>query len=95
MHRLHGTTTQIAILVTESLEVLKSQIRNLIPFALDGSIAGIHLEGPYLSSAKCGAHDPILLRGPKIDELKNLIDVGQGHIRMVTIAPELPGYCGN
>ena len=90
-HREHGTTTQIASLVTEPLDVLKSQIKNLIPFALDGSIAGIHLEGPYLSSAKCGAHDPKLLREPKLDEVKELIDAGEGHIRMVTIAPELPG----
>jgi len=91
MHRSHGTTTQIASLVTEPLDLLKSQIENLIPFVLDGSIAGIHLEGPYLSSAKCGAHNPKLLREPKLDEIKELIEVGQGHIRMVTIAPELPG----
>jgi N-acetylglucosamine-6-phosphate deacetylase len=90
-HRAHGTTTQIASLVTEPLDVLKAQIKNLIPFALDKSIAGIHLEGPYLSSAKCGAHDPKLLREPKLDEIKELIEAGQGHIRMVTIAPELPG----
>ncbi len=90
-HREHGTTTQIASLVTEPLASLKLQIKNLLPFANDGSIAGIHLEGPYLSSAKCGAHDPLLLRGPNLDEIKELIDVGQGHIKMVTIAPELPG----
>ena len=90
-HRAHGTTTQIASLVTEPLDVLKAQIRNLLPFAIDGSIAGIHLEGPYLSSAKCGAHNPKLLREPNLEEIKELIDAGQGHIRMVTIAPELPG----
>jgi N-acetylglucosamine-6-phosphate deacetylase len=90
-HRAHGTTTQIASLVTEPLDVLKDQIKNLLPFAIDGSIAGIHLEGPYLSSAKCGAHNPKLLREPNLEEIKELIDAGQGHIRMVTIAPELPG----
>ena len=90
-HRSHGTTTQIASLVTEPLDTLKAQIKNLIPFAEDKSIAGIHLEGPYLSSAKCGAHDPKLLRDPHLDEIRELIDVGQGNIRMVTIAPELPG----
>lgn len=90
-HRDHGTTTQIASLVTEPLDTLKAQIKNLLPFVEDKSIAGIHLEGPYLSSAKCGAHDPKLLREPKLDEIRELIDVGQGHIKMVTIAPELPG----
>ena len=91
MHREHGTATQIASLVTEPIEVLKAQIKNLLPFVADKSIAGIHLEGPYLSSAKCGAHDPKLLREPKLDEIRELIEVGEGHIRMVTIAPELFG----
>jgi len=90
-HRNHGTTTQIASLVTEPLANLKQQIKNLIPFALNKSIAGIHLEGPYLSHAKCGAHDPALLREPELDELKELLEVGQGFIKMITIAPELSG----
>jgi N-acetylglucosamine-6-phosphate deacetylase len=91
MHRAHGTTTQIASLVSEAIPTLKQQIRNLTNFVEKGSIAGIHLEGPYLSSAKCGAHDPELLRLPDLDEVKKLIDIGAGHIKMVTIAPELPG----
>jgi len=90
-HRSHGTTTQIASLVTEPLEVLKEQIKRLIPFVESGDLAGIHLEGPYLSSAKCGAHDPKLLRIPIAYEIQSLLEVGEGHIRMVTIAPELPG----
>lgn len=90
-HLDHGTTTQIASLVTEPLDLLKRQIKNLLPFVEDKSIAGIHLEGPYLSSAKCGAHDPKLLRDPALDEIRELISVGQGHIKMLTIAPELPG----
>ena len=90
-HRLHGTTTQIASLVTEPIPALKQQIKSLNKFADNGSIAGIHLEGPYLSKAKCGAHDPLLLRDPKLDEVKELLDVGAGNIKMITIAPELPG----
>ena len=90
-HLDHGTTTQIASLVTEPLDALKMQIKNLLPFAEDKSIAGIHLEGPYLSSAKCGAHDPKLLRQPKLDEIRELINIGDGHIKMITIAPELNG----
>jgi N-acetylglucosamine-6-phosphate deacetylase len=90
-HRSHGTTTQVASLVTEPIEKLKIQIKNLMPFVDSGALAGIHLEGPYLSPAKCGAHDPRLLRQPKIDEIASLIDVAQGRISMVTIAPELPG----
>jgi len=90
-HRKHGTQIQIASLVTEPIDTLKSQIKRLVPFAENKSIAGIHLEGPYLSSAKCGAHDPKLLREPQLDEIRELVDAGSGYIKMLTIAPELPG----
>ena len=90
-HRQAGTTTQYASLVTTDLDQLKVQIEALIPFVQSGEIAGIHLEGPYLSRAKCGAHAPALLRAPHLDEVQALIEWGQGTIAMVTIAPELEG----
>jgi N-acetylglucosamine-6-phosphate deacetylase len=90
-HRNAGTTSQIASLVTAELPSLKNQITSLIPLVDSGALAGIHLEGPYLSAVKCGAHDPHLLRAPALDEVKSLIETGQGSIRMVTIAPELEG----
>ena len=90
-HRSAGTTSQIASLVTTDIHTLTSQIKALIPFVRSGSLVGIHLEGPYLSHAKCGAHDPALLRAPALDEVKALIAAGEGTIRMVTIAPELEG----
>jgi N-acetylglucosamine-6-phosphate deacetylase len=90
-HRNAGTTSQVASLVTADISTLKKQITSLIPFVDSGALAGIHLEGPYLSSAKCGAHNPDLLRHPALDEVKSLIETGQGSIRMVTIAPELEG----
>ncbi|HEV7961077.1 MAG TPA: N-acetylglucosamine-6-phosphate deacetylase, partial [Actinoplanes sp.] len=52
---------------------------------------GIHFEGPYLSGARCGAQNPAYLRDPSIEELTALVKLGEGAIRMVTIAPELPG----
>jgi N-acetylglucosamine-6-phosphate deacetylase len=90
IHRAHGTTTTLASLVTEPIEDLKAQIKRLLPFVQSGEIAGIHLEGPYLSPHKCGAHDPELLRHPKPSELQELLDVADGAISMVTLAPELP-----
>ncbi len=91
IHRQAGTTTQYASLVTADLSQLKAQIESLIPFVRSGDLAGIHLEGPYLSRAKCGAHAPELLCAPHLDEVKSLIEWGQGTIAMVTIAPELEG----
>ena len=90
-HRGHGTTTLFASLVTEPIETLKTHIQRLKPFVETGQISGIHLEGPYLSHAKCGAHDPQLLLNPDLAEIKELLQVAEGAISMITIAPELPG----
>ena len=91
LHRSNGVTSLFASLVTASLSDLSAQIERLVPFVRNGLLSGIHLEGPYLSSSRSGAHDPALLRTPKISELEGLLAVGQGYISMVTIAPELPG----
>ncbi|NBY50983.1 MAG: N-acetylglucosamine-6-phosphate deacetylase [Actinobacteria bacterium] len=88
-HKNHGTSKLLASLVTEKIDDLEIQIRRLIPFYNSGAIAGIHLEGPYLARARCGAHNPNLLKSPTISEVQKLIEVGDGAVRMITIAPEL------
>ncbi len=90
-HKKTGTTSLVASLVSESIEDLKAQIQRLIPFYNGGEIVGIHLEGPYLSHARCGAHEPSLLIDPTVEQLKELVVIGQGSIKMITIAPELTG----
>ncbi len=90
-HRKTGTSSLVASLVSQSISDLKDQIRGLVPFYNRGEIVGIHLEGPYLSHARCGAHEPSLLIDPTIEQLKELVEIGQGAITMVTIAPELHG----
>ena len=90
-HKKTGTTSLVASLVSESIEGLKAQIQRLIPFYNGGEIVGIHLEGPYLSHARCGAHEPSLLIDPTVEQLKELVVIGQGSIKMITIAPELTG----
>jgi N-acetylglucosamine-6-phosphate deacetylase len=90
-HRRHGTTTSMASLVTAPVEEIAAVAATLADLVEQGLLAGIHLEGPFLSRARCGAHDPQLLRSPDADALQTLLDAGRGAIRMVTIAPELPG----
>ena len=90
-HKKTGTTSLVASLVSESIDDLKAQILRLVPFYTRGEIVGIHLEGPYLSHARCGAHEPSLLIDPTVSQLQELITLGQGAIKMVTIAPELHG----
>ena len=88
-HKNHGTSQLLASLVTEKIDDLETQIRRLVPFYNSGAIAGIHLEGPYLARARCGAHNPNLLKSPTISEIQQLIGVGEGAIKMITVAPEL------
>ena len=88
-HRSHGTKSLLASLVTERISDLEEQIVRLVPFYQTGAIAGIHLEGPYLARARCGAHNPNLLKSPNLVEVQKLIEIGEGAIKMITIAPEL------
>lgn len=90
-HRRHGTTTTLASLVTAAPDELLAGVRALAAATRRGTIAGIHLEGPWLSRARCGAHDPARMRDPDPAEIDAVLAAGGGAIRMVTLAPELPG----
>lgn len=52
---------------------------------------GIHLEGPFLSHKRRGVHPPENLATPTIELFDRLWQAARGHVRMMTIAPELPG----
>ena len=88
-HLGHGTTTCLASLVTAPPEELARNADALGGLVDDGLIAGVHLEGPFLSAKRCGAQDPRYLRAPDKDALETVLR--PEHVRMVTIAPELDG----
>ena len=90
-HRAHGTTATMASLVTASPAKLLDSVSMLADLYEAGEIAGIHLEGPWISAHRCGAHDPTQLRDPDPAEIARLLAAGRGAIAMVTLAPELPG----
>ena len=54
-------------------------------------VVGVHLEGPFLSTAKKGAQNGEFLHDPDIPMLKRLQEAAQGCVRLVTVAPEQPG----
>ncbi len=83
--------TTLASLVTASPADLLAAVRGLAEATRDGVIAGIHLEGPWLSAAHCGAHDHTQMRDATPAEIDALLAAGDGAIRMVTLAPERPG----
>jgi N-acetylglucosamine-6-phosphate deacetylase len=91
LHRRFGTTTLVASLVTAEPAELLRQVTELADDVRAGLLAGIHLEGPWLSVKRCGAHQPSLMRDPDPTELDRVLDAGTGAIRMVTLAPERDG----
>jgi N-acetylglucosamine-6-phosphate deacetylase len=52
---------------------------------------GIHLEGPFISHAKRGVHPPADILPPDIALFDRFQQAARGHIRLITIAPEIPG----
>ncbi len=90
-HRQHGTTSTLASLVSASPVDLLAGVRALAEATRSGVIDGIHVEGPWLSTARGGAHDVGQLRDPDPAEVDAVLTAGDGAIRMVTLAPERPG----
>lgn len=90
-HRAHGTTLMVASLVSAHPPELLRQVDALAGLVEAGELAGIHLEGPWLSPSRVGAHDPTTVRPPDAGEIARLLAAGRGAVRMATLAPELPG----
>ena len=94
-HATHGTTCLVATTVSDTPQRLLATVagvrRAMTDPATGAVVAGVHLEGPWLSPARRGAHDPATLRLPDPAELFALIDAAGGAVRLLTIAPELPG----
>ena len=90
-HLAHGTTSMAASLVTDTAERMAAAVRELGLLVQDGRLAGVHLEGPWLSPQRSGAHQPGSLTHPDPAAIDDLLAAGDGAVRMVTLAPELPG----
>lgn len=96
-HLSRGTTTMLGSLVSAPTPDLVGAIAAIASVAATGSpFVGCHVEGPFLDPEHRGAHDPAQLRLPSSDELDTWLaagshDDGRPTVRMVTLAPELPG----
>jgi N-acetylglucosamine-6-phosphate deacetylase len=91
----HGVTSFLPTAVTTPLAALvqfAEEVREWIPLApRDGADPlGFNLEGPFLAPDRKGAHDPTLLRVPADVPFEDLVPL-LGGLRVMTIAPELPG----
>lgn len=95
-----GVTTYFPTIVTCSPELVRKNASIIAAAAqneaISGCIAGIHLEGPYISPLDGfrGAHNLKWVRQPDWDELQRVNEAAQGLVRQVTLAPEGDGAIG-
>jgi N-acetylglucosamine-6-phosphate deacetylase len=93
-HLRHGTTAMLASIATAPLaSMLASAAAVALAAAgpLAPALAGIHLEGPFISPVRAGAQDPDGIREPDPATMLRLLDACGGWARVVTVAPERPG----
>lgn len=91
-----GVTSFVPASMTLPYDVLSKAFANAKKFNQEAPtglsvLRGIQMEGPYISYAKRGAQNPDYLRKPDFDGFKKLYDDCGGLVRIVDIAPELPG----
>ena len=105
-HAGHGTTALLATLLPAPVDELVASLRAIASASGPGAaseaggarragaaptILGAHVEGPFLSPARPGALDPGQFRPPDAGVLRRLLAAAPGTVRMMTLAPELPG----
>jgi N-acetylglucosamine-6-phosphate deacetylase len=90
-----GTTGFLASTIAARHEELLRSIEDTIsaedPSRPAAEILGLHVEGPYINLKYKGAQPEWGIRDPNLDECRELIEAAGGRIKIMTLAPELPG----
>lgn len=96
-----GTTSFLPTFITGPIEKMAGSLRRtataygeLTAAERNARVLGVHLEGPFISARRAGAHNPAWIVDPTPDALSTLLDAGSGLVKLVTIAPELDGAIG-
>ncbi|HEY9166166.1 MAG TPA: N-acetylglucosamine-6-phosphate deacetylase [Candidatus Kryptonia bacterium] len=91
----HGVTTLLATLSPLSHSLLLPAVQRMAKFLESHktvtNIIGIHLEGPYINRAMTGGNQEKYIEAPNFEEWQKVAAAGKGHIKLMTVAPELPG----
>ncbi|SRR5579875_1085490 len=90
-----GVTAYLPTAITSTLEtypridwVIEENRRRNRDATDVAAILGMHLEGPFISARRLGVHPPLALE-PRAENLERVLALGQ--LRLLTLAPELPG----
>jgi len=85
-----GTTGFLACIATNTDETIERAILAAKAYRpMAKGFLGLHLEGPYLNAKRKGAHLESYIKKATLDEVKRIIDLADGVVKMMTIAPEL------
>jgi N-acetylglucosamine-6-phosphate deacetylase len=86
-----GAPLHLPTLATNSIDVFKKAIDAVRQYWASGGkgVHGLHLEGPWINSEKRGAHIPLFIHAPTVEEVTDLLEYGSGVIKMITLAPEV------
>ncbi len=89
-----GTTSYLPTVISSPEDLYREALPEIsaatgAPLSTGAEVLGIHLEGPFISEKKRGAHDASHVVPPDVDLLAHLLDLGP--VRMLTLAPELEG----
>lgn len=96
-HASKGTTSLLATTLTASYDELIHALEAITETMKLGrepdgaSIVGVHLEGPFLNAARCGAQNPEDICMPSLEQFQDYWSASAGAIKLMTIAPELEG----
>lgn len=91
-----GTTSFVPTIITAPVDQLAATLRAARDYLPDlpadsARVLGVHVEGPFISAARRGAHNPAWMSDPTPAAIAELVEAGRGLLRMVTLAPERPG----
>jgi N-acetylglucosamine-6-phosphate deacetylase len=92
-----GTAAFLPTIITSPLEVYRKNLPLLAEIAASREfrhrVLGVHLEGPFISRepGAVGAHDPCLVQAPVSSLLGDLLDLGGGWVKLLTVAADVPG----
>jgi N-acetylglucosamine-6-phosphate deacetylase len=91
--RRQGTVLFVPTVATNTMELFKKCIDAIREYWKKGGkgVHGLHLEGPWIHPSKRGAHVEKWIHPPTVDEVRDILDYGEGVITMITIAPEVCG----
>jgi N-acetylglucosamine-6-phosphate deacetylase len=90
-HLRCGTTTVVASVVADAPQAMMAAVAATADAVEGDVVAAVHVEGPFLAPRRCGAQDPRHLLAPDKGLARDLVAAGRGHVRVMTVAPELEG----